>query len=103
MFCLVFLSAQGKTDMKGILQSVTKRDYMRYQIWMTEKVNGEMREESKRTGKINTYITFISDAEGLSIKQMAYKPVMDAGMEQTKVYDANYPGEKLIKNKPVNP
>jgi len=71
---LVFLSAQGKTDLKGISQSVTKRDYMRYQIWMTEKINGEMREESKRTGKMNTYITFISDAQDLSIKQMAYKP-----------------------------
>ena len=71
---LVFLSAQGKTDIKGILQSVTKRDYMRYQLWMTEKINGEMREESKRTGKVNTYITFISDAQDLSIKQMAYKP-----------------------------
>lgn len=47
---------------------------MRYQIWITEKVNWEMREESKRTGKVNTYITFISDASDLSIKQMAYKP-----------------------------
>ena len=47
---------------------------MRYQLWMTEKINGEMREESKRTGKVNTYITFISDAQDLSIKQMAYKP-----------------------------
>ena len=61
-------------DLKGMLQSVTKKDYLRYQVWLAEKLNGEMREENKRNGKVNTYFTLIFDAEGLSMKQLAYKP-----------------------------
>ena len=61
-------------DLKGMLQSVTKKDYLRYQVWLAEKLNGEMREENKRNGKVNTYFTLIFDAEGLSMKQLAYRP-----------------------------
>jgi hypothetical protein len=62
-------------DLRGILQSVTKKDYMRYQAYMTEMVNKEMREESLRTGK-NRFcqMTFIADMENLSIRQVTYKP-----------------------------
>lgn len=48
--------------------------YLRYQVWIAEKLNKEMREENKRNDKVNTYFTLISDASGLSYKQMAYKP-----------------------------
>jgi hypothetical protein len=106
-------------DLRGILQSVTKKDYMRYQHYTTEKVNKEMLEEYLKSGKNkNCQITLISDMEHLSMKQMTYKPgtvclfknwslkffihkknrqtndfsiVMDTGLEQTKVYEANYP------------
>lgn len=62
-------------DLRGILQSVTKKDYMRYQTYMTEKVNQEIRDESFRTGK-NTacQMTFIADMANLSMRQMTYKP-----------------------------
>lgn len=61
--------------MRGILQSVTKKDYMRYQTWMSEKVNKEIREDSLRTGKnLEHQMTFIADMEHLSMRQMTYKP-----------------------------
>lgn len=90
--CPVFISAHGQMDLRGILQSVTKKDYMRYQMYMTEIVNQEMRDESFRTGK-NTacQMTFIADMANLSMRQMTYKPVMETGLEQTKVYELNYP------------
>ena len=47
-------------DMKGLLQSATRKDFLRYQIWLTEKANQEMRLESARCGVINTYMTFVS-------------------------------------------
>lgn len=58
---------------------------MKYHMWMTEKTNREVRDESLRTGT-NPWgqITFIADMEELSIRQMAYKPgIIDH--EATKV------------------
>jgi hypothetical protein len=62
-------------DLRGILQSVTKKDFMRYQHYATEKGNKEMLEEYFKSGK-NKYcqLTLISDMEHLSMKQMTYKP-----------------------------
>lgn len=69
------ICAQGRMDMRGILQSVTRKDYMRFQMWMAEKVNKEMREESFKTGKnIKNQMTFIADMEHLSMRQMTYRP-----------------------------
>jgi uncharacterized cupredoxin-like copper-binding protein len=64
-------------DLRGILQSVTKKDFMRYQHYATEKGNKEMLEEYFKSGK-NKYcqLTLISDMEHLSMKQMTYKPGM---------------------------
>ena len=71
----VLISAQGRMDMRGMLQSVTKKDFMRFQLWTMEKMNRQMLEESKRTG-INKacQMVFISDLEHLSMRQMTYKP-----------------------------
>ncbi|XP_046633841.1 SEC14-like protein 2 isoform X2 [Daphnia pulicaria] len=92
LYSPVYVCAQGQMDLRGILQSVTKKDFMRYQTYMTERINKEMREESLRTGENqNCQMTFIADMMGLSMRQMSYKPVMDAGREQTKNYESNYP------------
>ncbi|XP_046633862.1 SEC14-like protein 2 [Daphnia pulicaria] len=90
--CPVYISAQGNMDLRGIFQSITKKDFMRFQAYTTERINKEMREESLRTGtNKNCQVVFIGDMTGLSMRQMTYKPVMDAGSEQTKVYESNYP------------
>lgn len=79
---LVYACAQGRMDFRGMFQSVTKKDYMKYQIWMTEKTNREMRDESISTGGNPwCHITFIADMEELSIRQMAYKPGTDQALK----------------------
>ena len=64
----------GKADWKGLLQSVSKRDYLRYISYMAEKSFAEMRKNTLKTGNPGTYQTFIIDMDGLSMRQMAYKP-----------------------------
>ena len=71
---LVYVSGQGRTDMKGLIQSTTRKDFMRFQIWMSEKSNRELRLESERTGKKISLMTLIADADQLSMKQIVYKP-----------------------------
>ena len=79
-------------DLRGILLSVAKKDYMLFQMWMPEKVQREMQQDSLRTGKNNScQLTFIADMEHLSMRQMAYKRVMDTALEQAKIYEAHYP------------
>ena len=64
----------GNADWKGILKSVSKRDYLRYISYMAEKSFAQMRKNSLKTETPVTYQTFIIDMEGLSMRQMAYKP-----------------------------
>ena len=73
-------------DLRGILQSVTKKDFMRFQAYMTEKVNKEMLDETLSNGK-NKYcqMTFVADMENLSMRQMTYKP----GNVHTIIYTWN--------------
>ncbi len=71
---LVYISAHGRIDLKGLMQSTTRKDYMRYQIWMSELTNREMRRENQKTGRKNSYFTFIADMDQLSMRQIAYKP-----------------------------
>lgn len=71
----VFMCANGRIDFRGLMQSVTKKDYMKYQLWINEKTNREMREEFARSGKNpGCYLTFIADMDELSMHQMSCKP-----------------------------
>ena len=70
----VWIVSFGNADWKGILKSVNKRDYLRYISYMAEKRFAQMRKNSLKTETPVTYQTFIIDMEGLSMRQMAYKP-----------------------------
>ena len=70
----VWIVSFGNADWKGILKSVSKRDYLRYISYMAEKSFAQMRKNSLKTETPVTYQTFIIDMEGLSMRQMAYKP-----------------------------
>ena len=70
----VWIVSFGNADWKGILKSVNKRDYLRYISYMAEKSFAQMRKNSLKTETPVTYQTFIIDMEGLSMRQMAYKP-----------------------------
>lgn len=71
---LVWINGFGKTDFKGILQSVSKKDYLRYICYLAETSIDEMRKESRKSGQNISYQTFIIDMENLSMRQMSYKP-----------------------------
>ena len=70
----VYISAHGRIDLKGLMQSTTRKDYMRYQIWMSELAQREMRKENQKTGRKVSSMTYIADADQLSMRQIAYKP-----------------------------
>lgn len=57
-----------------MLQSVTKRDYVRYVSYLAETSTMAMRKNSANTINPVTYQTFIIDMEELSMHQMSYKP-----------------------------
>ncbi|XP_057372739.1 SEC14-like protein 2 [Daphnia carinata] len=89
--CPVWIVSFGNADWRGILQSVSKRDYLRYICYMAEKSFKEMRKNSLQTQKPVTYQTFIIDMDGLSMRQMSYKPFREVGIEGIKLSEANYP------------
>lgn len=64
----------GQADWRGILQSVSKRDYLRYVCYLAEMGMAEIVKSSKLTQKPIIGSMFIIDMEGLSTRQMTYKP-----------------------------
>ena len=70
----VWIVSFGNADWKGILKSVSKRDYLRYISYMAETNLAAMRKNSLNKVQPILYQTFIVDMEGLSMRQMAYKP-----------------------------
>jgi hypothetical protein len=70
----VWTIAFGHIDWRGILQSVSKRDYLRYVCYLVEKGIVEFKKCSERAKKPVSTSTFIIDMEGLSMRQMGYKP-----------------------------
>lgn len=71
---LVWINAFGCTDWIGILQSVSKKDFIKYVNYLAETSMHEMRKNGAITGKPVTYQTFVIDMEFLSMRQMSYKP-----------------------------
>lgn len=83
------------------MKSVTKKDYLRYVSYLTEKSLAEMKKNSKIAEKIVTQQTVILDFDGLSMRQMFYKPFREISVEATKATEANYP-ETLRKSFVIN-
>jgi len=61
--------------MKGILYSVSRKDYFRYMIWLQESARHQMLLDIQRTGrKLNFYKqTFIADLQEVSLKRLSNK------------------------------
>jgi len=91
----VWINAYGRADSRGIFQSVSREDYLRYFVYLAEQ-NGKHLEELQQINdskKIRRIVreTAIVDLEGLSMYQLSYKPVREVGIELTKMLQANYP------------
>ncbi|XP_046460828.1 SEC14-like protein 2 [Daphnia pulex] len=90
--CPLYISLQGRIDYRGILQSVTRKEYMKFHNYNQEKLMQDMREECLRTGKNVAYqSSLIIDVEGLSMRQIVCKSAVDVGTEAAKVNVLNYP------------
>jgi len=58
--------------MKGIMQSVTRKDYLRDMIWWTEKARHQWRLEQERTGHKRPFKnTIVADSEQLGLSRLA--------------------------------
>ena len=55
----VWINCYGRMDTRGLLQSVTKRDYLRYIIYIGERNNREMRKVSHLHKRAITQSTMI--------------------------------------------
>lgn len=64
----------GLADWRGILQSVSKRDYLRYVCYLAEMGVAETKKNKKHAQNPTMGSVFVIDMEGLSTKQMTYKP-----------------------------
>ena len=68
---IVWFSAKGRMDMIGIVRSVTRKEMARFNIWLVEQTARVIRQdESNHLAQQ----TFLFDLEGLSFRQIAYKP-----------------------------
>jgi len=84
----------GKIDMKGILRSAKKRDYLYYVYSLVEssiQSSMDYKEEHNLPASFMPQSTIIFDLEDLAMKHITYKPAMDAAIQVVQFYEANYP------------
>lgn len=71
---LVWFCAYGQLDMKGILKSVPKRDYLRYIMYIIERTRKIRSNPTDTSRAIKTQEVFIVDMDQLSTDQLSYRP-----------------------------
>lgn len=71
---LVWISSQGRIDYKGILHSVSKKDFSRSMIYLMETMSREIQLEKELTGRLITQQTCIFDVAELSMRILSHKP-----------------------------
>ncbi|KAK4004693.1 hypothetical protein OUZ56_006421 [Daphnia magna] len=97
--CPVFVCALGKMDLKGLLSSMTKKEYYNFLTWMTETFVAVITQENNQTGYRTKKQTFIIDLDQFSMRHLVSKPVgsfMNAGaaiITIIQTYLVNYPDQ----------
>lgn len=76
IFLLVWITAQGPIDIRGIIQSTKKNDLTRFMIYVMEKNALNMRLNRDRC--LTQSICAVADMEHLSMWQMAYRPCINS-------------------------
>ncbi|XP_046633881.1 SEC14-like protein 2 [Daphnia pulicaria] len=84
----------GATDLKGILQSVKKKDYVMHVIELVERgirtVRNNQAKYKRRPDAINQACV-IMDMAGFSMRHITYKPALETALQLVQFYEANYP------------
>ena len=103
-------------DMKGIMKSVSKKDYLRFVIYCAERTKTMRIKRDGVNSTIQSQGIFLVDMDQLSMDQLSYRPgtlikllsafeiafwtrtlvclvfqVRDVGIETTRMTQANYP------------
>lgn len=77
-YLLVWLVRYGQADMKGILSSVKKKDYLSYVLYLVEqniaKVNADMAKYQLKPGDSMVQASMIFDLEGFGMQHITHKP-----------------------------
>uniref|UniRef100_A0A0P5N3Q7 Cral/trio domain-containing protein n=2 Tax=Daphnia magna TaxID=35525 RepID=A0A0P5N3Q7_9CRUS len=84
----------GRTDMKGILRSTKKRDYVMKVIHLVESSIWLVKsnpEKYRRSSDAIVQSTIIFDMEGFSMQHITNKQAMESAVKLVQIYEANYP------------
>lgn len=87
----LWISAQGRTDLRGILQCIPKKEFIKFGMYMLELIDRGTDEESIKSGKQINTITIIFDMEGLTMRQIAHKQTIECDIEFVKMFEDHYP------------
>jgi len=90
----VWVVRYGRTDMKGLLLSTKKKDYINYTISLMEKDINYIRTYPERHNLSPTEVfksTMILDMTDFGIQHITHKPTLDASVQYIQFYEANYP------------
>ncbi|XP_046633872.1 SEC14-like protein 2 isoform X2 [Daphnia pulicaria] len=90
----LWITRYGKTDMKGILRSTKKIDFMMYIIYLIEMGVSQVLSEPnkfKRVPDALVQTTIIFDCDGISMQHVTNKKFIDASIKLAKLYEAIYP------------
>ncbi|KAG0712931.1 SEC14-like protein 2 [Chionoecetes opilio] len=89
--CPVWVIPYGGCDMRGLLSSVKKADYIRYTIRVLEASRRDMGQQTQLLGRPVAQQCCIFDLDNFSLKHVTWKPAMDVILELVQLYEANYP------------
>ncbi|KAK4311734.1 hypothetical protein Pmani_016790 [Petrolisthes manimaculis] len=87
----VWIIPYGGCDMRGLLSSVKKSDYIRYTIRVLEDSRKDMMQQTQILGHPVNQQCCVFDLENFSLKHVTWKPAMDVILELVQLYEANYP------------
>ncbi|KAG7158498.1 SEC14-like protein 2-like [Homarus americanus] len=87
----VWIIPYGGCDMRGLLSSVRKNDYIRYTVRVLEASRQDMAKQTQILGYPVTQQCCIFDLDNFSLRHVTWKPAMDVILELVQLYEANYP------------
>ncbi|CAD5122309.1 DgyrCDS10749 [Dimorphilus gyrociliatus] len=97
----ILFNHSGITDFRGLFDSVTKVEFIKYMTYLAELGRKLCNEQSKQMEKFIGQISVVINGEGFSRHNMT-KKLIDYMTEFLKVFEANYP-EYLYKFYILNP
>lgn len=97
----VWILATGNIDIRGLLLSVKKSDFLKFLILALEQDEEHMQRLSEKHCKLIHTHTVIVDLENFDIKDALWKPAFDLLIHYLRMYEGNYP-ESLEKAIVIN-